>query len=91
METAIATVCLSGALDEKLQAIAGAGFKCVEMFENDLLSFNGTPVSVRRMVEDLGLRTITFQPFRDFEGMPNERRARIFQRASQRFGNIGIG
>jgi 4-hydroxyphenylpyruvate dioxygenase len=85
METAIATVCLSGALDEKLQAIAGAGFKCVEMFENDLLSFNGTPVSVRRMVEDLGLRTITFQPFRDFEGMPDERRARIFQRAERKF------
>lgn len=85
METAIATVCLSGALDEKLQAIAGAGFKCVEMFENDLLSFNGTPVGVRRMVEDLGLRTITFQPFRDFEGMPDERRARIFQRAERKF------
>lgn len=85
METAIATVCLSGALDEKLQAIAGAGFKCVEMFENDLLSFNGRPADVRRMVEELGLRTITFQPFRDFEGMPDERRARVFQRAERKF------
>jgi 4-hydroxyphenylpyruvate dioxygenase len=85
MEYAIATVCLSGGLNEKLQAIAHAGFKCVELFENDLLSFNGTPSDVRRMIEDLGLKTITFQPFRDFEGMPDERRARVFQRAERKF------
>jgi len=39
----IATVSLSGALDEKLRAIAAAGFDAVEIFENDLLSFNGSP------------------------------------------------
>jgi 4-hydroxyphenylpyruvate dioxygenase len=85
MQTAIATVCLSGVLNEKLEAIAAAGFKGVEMFENDLLSFNGTPRDVRRMIEGLGLRTITFQPFRDFEGMPQDRRARVFQRAERKF------
>jgi 4-hydroxyphenylpyruvate dioxygenase len=84
MQNAIATVCLSGGLNEKLLAIAGAGFKSVELFENDLLSFNGTSREVRRMIEDLGLRTITFQPFRDFEGMPAERRARVFQRAERK-------
>jgi 3-dehydroshikimate dehydratase len=84
MQNAIATVCLSGGLNEKLLAIAGAGFKNVELFENDLLSFNGTPRDVRRMVDDLGLRTITFQPFRDFEGMPEARRARVFQRAERK-------
>ena len=56
MELAIATVCLSGTLDEKLQAIARAEFKAVEIFENDLLSYNGTPAEVRRMADDLGLR-----------------------------------
>src|SRR6476659_672783 len=85
METAIATVCLSGGFDEKLEAIAAAGFKGVEIFENDLLSFNGTPSDVRRMIEGLGLQTITFQPFRDFEGMPEERRARVFQRSERKF------
>ena len=70
MKTAIATVCLSGTLEEKLQAIAAAQFKGVEIFENDLLSFNGTPTDVRRIIEDLGLVTAVFQPFRDFEGMP---------------------
>ena len=43
MQTAIATVCLSGTLNEKLDAIAAARFKGVEIFENDLLSFDGTP------------------------------------------------
>jgi 3-dehydroshikimate dehydratase len=85
VQNAIATVCLSGDLSEKLAAIAAAGFKNVELFENDLLSFNGTPRDVRRMIDDMGLKTITFQPFRDFEGMPAERRARVFQRAERKF------
>lgn len=85
MRLAIATVCLSGALNEKLEAIAAAGFKGVELFENDLLSFNGTPADVRRMAADLGLAIVTFQPFRDFEGMPEGRRERVFQRAERKF------
>jgi 4-hydroxyphenylpyruvate dioxygenase len=85
MQTAIATVSLPGTLDEKLAAIAGAKFRGVEIFENDLLSFNGTPAEARRLVEDLGLRTITFQPFRDFEGMPGPQRDRNFSRAERKF------
>ena len=45
MKTSIATVCLSGGLREKLEAIAAAGFRGVEIFESDLLSYNGTPVT----------------------------------------------
>ncbi len=85
MRTAIATVCLSGTLPEKLEAIAAAQFKGVEIFENDLLSFNGTPADVRRMAGDLGLEIITFQPFRDFEGMPEPHRAKVFARAERKF------
>ncbi len=85
MKLSIATVSLSGDLAEKLAAIAAAGFEGVEIFENDLLSFNGTPADVRRMVADLGLEIITFQPFRDFEGMPPESRERTFARAERKF------
>ena len=85
MQTAIATVSLGGTLNEKLEAITQALFHGVEMFENDLLSFNGTPAETRRMVEDLGLRTITFQPFRDFEGMPELQRTKVFARAERKF------
>ena len=69
MKMSIATVSLSGDLAEKLDAIASAGFKGVEIFENDLLSFGGTPADVRKLVADLGLEIVAFQPFRDFEGM----------------------
>ncbi|WP_414475172.1 bifunctional sugar phosphate isomerase/epimerase/4-hydroxyphenylpyruvate dioxygenase family protein [Microvirga sp. M2] len=85
MRTAIATVCLSGTLPEKIEAIAAAQFKGVEIFENDLLSFNGTPADARRMIEGLGLETITFQPFRDFEGMPEPQRSKVFARAERKF------
>ncbi|WP_201859971.1 bifunctional sugar phosphate isomerase/epimerase/4-hydroxyphenylpyruvate dioxygenase family protein [Microvirga soli] len=85
MRTAIATVCLSGTFPEKIEAIAAAQFKGVEIFENDLLSFNGTPADARRMIEGLGLETITFQPFRDFEGMPEPQRAKVFARAERKF------
>ncbi len=88
MDLSIATVCLSGDLNEKLEAIAAAGFKGVELFENDLLTFNGTPHDVRRTVERLGLKIVTFQPFRDFEGMPESRRERVFQRAERKFDTM---
>src|SRR6476620_3357463 len=89
MQTSIATVSLSGGLAEKLEAIAAAGFTGVEIFEADLLSFNGTPRDVARMVSSLGLKMVTFQPFRDFEGMPDPQRARVFARAERKFDLMG--
>jgi 4-hydroxyphenylpyruvate dioxygenase len=81
----IATVSLSGSLDEKLRAISAAGFDAVEIFENDLLSFSGSPRDVGRLCSDLGLGICAFQPFRDFEGMPEPQRARNFTRVERKF------
>jgi 4-hydroxyphenylpyruvate dioxygenase len=89
IQTSIATVSLSGGLAEKLEAIAAAGFTGVEIFESDLLSFNGTPKDVARMVASLGLKIVTFQPFRDFEGMPEPQRSRTFARAERKFDLMG--
>ena len=83
--TSIATVSLSGDLPEKLQAIAAAGFDAVEVFENDFLTFDGGPREVGRMVADLGMTISAFQPFRDFEGMPEPLRGRGFARAERKF------
>jgi 4-hydroxyphenylpyruvate dioxygenase len=88
-QTSIATVSLSGGLAEKLEAIAAAGFAGVEIFESDLLSFNGTPKDVARIVASLGLKIVTFQPFRDFEGMPEPQRSRTFARAERKFDLMG--
>jgi 4-hydroxyphenylpyruvate dioxygenase len=40
---------------------------------------------VRQLIEDSGLKTIVFQPFRDFEGMPEPQRAKVFSRAERKF------
>lgn len=85
MQTSIATVSLSGGLSEKLEAISAARFDAVEIFENDLVTFNGTPSDVSRVTKDLGLGIVTLQPFRDFEGMPADQRARVFSRAERKF------
>jgi 4-hydroxyphenylpyruvate dioxygenase len=81
----IATVSLSGTLPEKLEAAATVGFDGVEIFENDLLTFDGTPAEARRIAEDLGLAVSLFQPFRDFEAMPEPQRARNLDRAERKF------
>lgn len=81
----IATVSLSGSLDEKLRAIAAAGFDAVEIFENDLLSFGASPRDIAKLCRDLNLNICAFQPFRDFEGMPEPQRSRNFARAERKF------
>lgn len=81
----IATVCLSGDLPDKLEAAASVGFDGVEIFENDLLTFNGSPAELRRMAADLGLAIPLFQPFRDFEAMPEPARRRNLDRAERKF------
>ncbi|MFN5455235.1 sugar phosphate isomerase/epimerase family protein, partial [Bradyrhizobium sp.] len=81
----IATVSISGALDEKLKAIAAAGFEAVEIFENDLIAFGVRPREIGQMCRDLGLSICAYQPFRDFEGMPEPQRARNFNRAERKF------
>lgn len=81
----IATVSLSGTLPEKMEAIAAIGFDGVEIFENDLLTFAGTPADVRMMAQDLGLAITLYQPFRDFEAMPEPQRTRNLDRGERKF------
>ncbi|SRR5579871_2109481 len=81
----IATVSLSGTLDEKLRVIAAANFGAVEIFENDLVAFNERPRDIALRCRDLGLSICAYQPFRDFEGMPEPQRARNFTRAERKF------
>ncbi|MEM5471821.1 TIM barrel protein [Hoeflea sp. AS60] len=89
MKTSIATVSISGDFEGKLAAIAGAGFDAIEIFENDFLAFDGSPAEVGRMVRDRGLVVSLFQPFRDFEGMPEPFRTRNFDRAERKFDLMG--
>ena len=81
----IATVSLSGTLPEKLEAAASIGFDGVEIFENDLLTYDGSPEDVRAIADGLGLTITIFQPFRDFEAMPEPQRRRNLDRAERKF------
>ena len=81
----IATVCLSGALEDKLTAAAAAGFEGVEIFENDLIASTWTPKQVREHCDELGLSIDLYQPFRDFEAVPPDVLAANLRRAELKF------
>ena len=83
MRRGIATVSLSGTLEEKLVAAAHAGFDGIELFEHDLIGSPLSPAEVRRRADQLGLRIDLFQPFRDLEGVPED----AFRRNLRRLGH----
>jgi sugar phosphate isomerase/epimerase/4-hydroxyphenylpyruvate dioxygenase-like putative hemolysin len=59
----ISTVCLSGTLEDKLNAAAAAGFHGVEIFENDLVMSPWSPGRVCHEAATLGLSVDVYQPF----------------------------
>jgi 4-hydroxyphenylpyruvate dioxygenase len=85
VQRSIATVCLGGTLEEKLDAIAAAHFTGMEIFENDLVFSAASPRDLRVQAADLGLTIDLFQPFRDFEGVANEKLRRNLDRAERKF------
>ncbi|WP_214370730.1 bifunctional sugar phosphate isomerase/epimerase/4-hydroxyphenylpyruvate dioxygenase family protein [Pseudonocardia sp. H11422] len=85
LRTAVATVCLSGTLEDKLAAAAAAGFDGVEIFEPDLVAAPWSPVQVRRRCADLGLSIDLYQPFRDFDAVAPEVLAANLRRAERKF------
>ena len=84
MRTSIATVSMGGLLRDKLDAIAGAGFQGVELFETDVIASDRTPEQIADQVRDLGMEVASLQPMRDFEGMPEPHRSRNFDRARRK-------
>ena len=89
MRKSIATVCLSGTLGDKLEAIAAARFDAVEIFENDLIYCNESPRAIAAIAADLGLGIDLYQPFRDFEGVSDAQLRRNLDRAERKFDLMG--
>lgn len=85
MKTSIATVSISGNFTEKLEAIAAAGFDGIEIFEQDFIAHDGDPREVGDLIRSMGLEITLFQPFRDFEGLPEPLRTKAFDRAERKF------
>jgi 4-hydroxyphenylpyruvate dioxygenase len=82
---AIATVCLSGTLEDKLAAASRAGFDGVEIFENDLVSSPLSPPDINLRARQLGLSIDLYQPFREAEGTPRDRWPAVLRRAEHKF------
>jgi 4-hydroxyphenylpyruvate dioxygenase len=82
---AIATVCLSGTLEQKLSAASRAGFDGVELFEPDFEESHQSPREVRELAARLDLAIDLYQPFRDFEAVPPAQLARNLDRAERTF------
>jgi 4-hydroxyphenylpyruvate dioxygenase len=80
MRTGIATVSISGVLDDKLEAISAAGFETIEIFDNDLIASTRSPREVAARCADLGLAIALFQPVRDVEGVPPDRFEAVLHR-----------
>jgi 4-hydroxyphenylpyruvate dioxygenase len=85
MKTSIATVCLSGTLEEKMRASAAAGFDGVEVFEPDFVASPLAPERIAALAADLGLTLDLYQPFRDFEGVGIQRLRQNLRRAAAKF------
>src|SRR5215213_4858904 len=83
--TAVATVCLSGTLEDKLVAAAAAGFDGVEIFEPDFVSSPWSAVELRARCGDLGLSIDLYQPFRDLDADDPDVLASNLRRAEHKF------
>lgn len=81
----IATVCISGSLDEKIEAIARARFDGIELFEPDLVGSGMSPEEVRQRLADRGLTLDLYQPMRDIEGTSPHDFDRALERARRKF------
>src|SRR4051794_14660900 len=85
LRTAVATVCLSGTLEDKLTAAATAGFDGVEIFEPDFVASSWSAAEIRTRCADLGLSIDLYQPFRDFDADDPDVQAANLRRADRKF------
>ncbi|TWP36617.1 sugar phosphate isomerase/epimerase and 4-hydroxyphenylpyruvate domain-containing protein [Leekyejoonella antrihumi] len=73
MRRSIATVSVSGDLEEKLAAISAAKFDGIELYDPDLVASRLRPGEIASRCADLGLTIELFQPLRDLEGLDPDR------------------
>ncbi|WP_433046096.1 TIM barrel protein [Dactylosporangium sp. CS-033363] len=84
-EMCIATVCLSGTLEDKLAAAAAARFQSVEIFDRDLVASSWSPARVRAECARRGLTAAAYQPVRDLEAVPPDVFAGNLRRVERTF------
>ncbi|GEL22300.1 hypothetical protein PSU4_12540 [Pseudonocardia sulfidoxydans NBRC 16205] len=86
LKTCMATVSLGGSLDQKLDAIAAAGFDGIELLDDDLNRSGITPAECAKRCADLGLTIDLYQPFRRAEGVPTDEFGAVLTRFRHHLG-----
>jgi 4-hydroxyphenylpyruvate dioxygenase len=69
LRRSIAAVSLGGGLQEKLYAIAAAGFDAVELTEAELAYSEMRPAQIRALLDELGLEISLFHTLAEIEGV----------------------
>jgi 4-hydroxyphenylpyruvate dioxygenase len=85
---AVSTACLSGSLEEKLNAAAAAGFGSVELLMNDLMLSDLTPRRVRSVAARLETSIEVLQPLH-VEALPDPQFQAVLRRAQRAFDVAG--
>lgn len=85
MERSIAAVSLGGGLQEKLYAIAAAGFTQVELTESDLLLSEMGPGEIRQLLDEIGLSVSVFHAMSDIEAVADTEFQRSLDRVERKF------
>lgn len=83
MELGCTTVTFGGGIDEKLAAMAGAGFTLTELWPRDLFEHVEGPDFVLAALEKHQLSVSVYQALRNFEGMGPQERDRKLGIAAQ--------
>lgn len=76
----MATVSLGGRLEDKLSALAAAGFDGVELLAEDVKHSAMTPAECALRCADLGVAVDLYQPFRRAEGVSEEEFVTVMER-----------
>lgn len=85
MRRSIAAVSLGGGLQDKLYAIAAAGFDSVELTEAELTYSEMSPAQIRQLLDELGLTISLFHSFASVEGVAADAFATTLDRADRKF------
>ncbi len=85
MQRSIASVALGGGLQEKLYAIAAAGFDSIELTEAELAFSEMSPLQINALLSELGLGISLFHSLTDIDGVADDRFCKNLQRAERKF------
>src|SRR4051812_13029153 len=85
----IATVCLSGSLEDKLAAAAASRFQGIELARSDLIASSWAPRRIREECTRRGLTIDAYQPLLDVEAVPPELFAANLRTAERTFDVLG--